>query len=295
VIAGGGEPSNPNRVDFGAEYSVISGGLGNHVGANLSAPVIAGGDGNTANGSGAAIGGGSSNRAAGWAVVAGGSGNHADGDSSVVIGGSNNLTEGDSAVVLGGFNNQALRELSLAAGANAVSDHPGAMVFAAGFDSATFRSQAPSEFAVRATGGVRFVTAGNGTGCSMRANNPTWSCTSDRAAKKDLEAIDGDAVLLAIARMPVWRWSYLNQSDGVRHMGPTAQDFRAAFGLGVGDKMIDMVDADGVNLAAVQALEKRTAKLQDENASLRSELENMGAAQRQMLQRLDEMAKRQRH
>jgi len=37
-------------------------------------------------------------------------------------------------------------------------------------------------------------------------------------------------------------------------MGPTAQDFYTAFGLGDGDTSIGTVDADGVALAAIQGL-----------------------------------------
>ena len=41
-------------------------------------------------------------------------------------------------------------------------------------------------------------------------------------------------------------------------MGPTAQDFRAAFGLGDFPLRINTVDADGVALAGVKALDART-------------------------------------
>ena len=37
-------------------------------------------------------------------------------------------------------------------------------------------------------------------------------------------------------------------------MGPTAQDFYAAFGLGEDERHISTVDADGVALAAIQGL-----------------------------------------
>lgn len=40
----------------------------------------------------------------------------------------------------------------------------------------------------------------------------------------------------------------------MRHIGPTAQDFYAAFGVGEDEQHISMVDADGVALAAIQAL-----------------------------------------
>ena len=47
-----------------------------------------------------------------------------------------------------------------------------------------------------------------------------------------------------------------NKADdgAVRHIGPVAQDFRAAFDLGADDKTIATVDADGVALAAIQGL-----------------------------------------
>ena len=77
-------------------------------------------------------------------------------------------------------------------------------------------------------------------------------------------------------------------------MGPMAQDFRAAFGLGVSERMIDVVDADGVNLAAVQALEKRTAKLQEQNLTLTAEIEKLRAQQQQLMQRLEELLRERR-
>jgi len=49
-------------------------------------------------------------------------------------------------------------------------------------------------------------------------------------------------------------WRYDNEPTGIRHIGPTSQDFRAAFGLGHDDKTITMVDADGIALAAIQGL-----------------------------------------
>jgi len=42
-----------------------------------------------------------------------------------------------------------------------------------------------------------------------------------------------------------------------KHLGPVAQDFHAAFGLGTDDKHIATVDADGVALAAIQGLNQK--------------------------------------
>jgi uncharacterized small protein (DUF1192 family) len=57
----------------------------------------------------------------------------------------------------------------------------------------------------------------------------------------------------------------------VRHIGPMAQDWHAAFGLNDDPLTINQGDFDGVNLAAVQALDARTAPLVDEIARLRRE------------------------
>jgi hypothetical protein len=93
---------------------------------------------------------------------------------------------------------------------------------------------------------------------------------SDRTQKRDFAPVDGDATLERLAHLPVSSWSYRNE-PGVRHMGPMAQDFRAAFGLGNDDRVIQTVDANGVTVAALQALYQRVQRLEQANASLASE------------------------
>src|ERR1700680_2954704 len=51
---------------------------------------------------------------------------------------------------------------------------------------------------------------------------------------------------------------YNAQSPSIRHMGAIAQDFRSACGLGEDEKHVSAVDADGVTLAAIQALYRLT-------------------------------------
>ncbi|HEU0300423.1 MAG TPA: hypothetical protein VFR37_13230, partial [Longimicrobium sp.] len=80
---------------------------------------------------------------------------------------------------------------------------------------------------------------------------------------------------------------------------PTAQDFHAAFGLGHDERSIGTVDADGVALAAAQALTVRTddlretvTSLQGQNAELRDRvttLEGQNAALEARLRRVEEM------
>jgi hypothetical protein len=60
-------------------------------------------------------------------------------------------------------------------------------------------------------------------------------------------------------------------------LGPTAQDFMAAFALGNSDKMIGMQDADGIALAAIQGLNQRLEEQRqslDEQQHRIAELEN---------------------
>lgn len=81
-----------------------------------------------------------------------------------------------------------------------------------------------------------------------------WTNNSDRNAKTNFESVDGRAVLEAVADMPITTWNYNAEGETVRHIGPMAQDFHAAFGLGNSDTSITTIDADGVALAAIQGL-----------------------------------------
>jgi hypothetical protein len=109
-----------------------------------------------------------------------------------------------------------------------------------------------------------------------------WTNTSDVNRKHLFERIAGEDVLTRLRSMPITSWSYRTDDDGIRHLGPTAQDFRQAFGLGNDDVTIGTVDADGVALAAAQALDARTTAqqqrieaLERENAELRARLDRL--------------------
>src|SRR5580658_6945368 len=101
-------------------------------------------------------------------------------------------------------------------------------------------------------------------------------CLSDRNLKRDIEPVDEQAVLERVAEMPVSTWSYKSEDPTVRHLGPMAQDFRAAFGLGDTDRAYNSIDAHGVAMAAIKALYERSReqdaridRLEQENAELR--------------------------
>jgi hypothetical protein len=91
---------------------------------------------------------------------------------------------------------------------------------------------------------------------------------SDRAVKADFATVDGQAVLAQVAALPISSWRYRTEDPAVRHMGPMAQDFAAAFRLGDDDRHIFVVDGQGVALAAIQGLLQEVQALQKENMAL---------------------------
>jgi hypothetical protein len=125
------------------------------------------------------------------------------------------------------------------------------------------------------------ITASN-TGVSMAAGAGAWSSLSDRRLKTAIQAVDARAVLDGLLRLPLSTWSYRAQGEGVRHLGPMAQDFARAFELGENDTTISTIDADGVALAAIQGLnaklESDKAALEDRLAALERELAHMQRA-----------------
>ena len=125
---------------------------------------------------------------------------------------------------------------------------------------------------MRADGGVTFFSnAAASAGVTMRRGDGVWSSVSDVNMKEHFRDLSGTDVLARIAQMPVREWNYKTQDASIRHIGPTAQDFRTAFGLGGSDVRISTIDADGVALAGVKALEARTQTFRDELDTLRSE------------------------
>jgi hypothetical protein len=112
------------------------------------------------------------------------------------------------------------------------------------------------------------------SGVTMAAGGGSWSSLSDRRLKTAIEAVDPASILDRLLATPISIWSYVAQGTTVRHIGPMAQDFAAAFAVGENDTTIATIDADGVALAAIQGL---NAKLERENATLRRTLDALSA------------------
>ncbi|HST37962.1 MAG TPA: tail fiber domain-containing protein, partial [Conexibacter sp.] len=268
TIGGGGSEELPNAVTAG--YGTVAGGRSNTVGASFG--TVGGGSSNTASGDTATVGGGDDNRAGGdlstvtggisntasgpYATISGGRQNEAAGDYASVFGGRSNSASGQYAAALG-FSSVAGGESSLAFGTEVTASHRGAFVLG---DSSGggFESGADDELAARFAGGVRLRTSADGsTGCNLAAGSGAWDCTSDARLKHRFRAVDRERLLERLAGMPITSWQYRAEAGGVRHLGPTAQAFKAAFGLGRDTTTIGQLDEAGVALAAGQALAER--------------------------------------
>lgn len=123
-------------------------------------------------------------------------------------------------------------------------------------------------FRSRFAGGYRLFTNSDvNIGAFLNAGANSWAALSDVRLKENFKPVDGESFLQKIAGMPLTSWNYKTQDPlTFRHYGPMAQDFYNAFGkdeLGeIGcDTLINQQDFLGVNLIAIQALEKRTTEL----------------------------------
>src|SRR5208283_61934 len=92
---------------------------------------------------------------------------------------------------------------------------------------------------------------------------------------EDFVVINPGDVLEKVSALPITEWKYKLEADGIRHVGPMAQDFHAAFGLnGADDKHIATVDESGVVLAAIQGLnqevEKKGARIVEHGAEIQT-------------------------
>jgi hypothetical protein len=237
-VGGGGSNTAGNRVT--ADFGTVAGGHGNHVSSSFG-------------------------------FVGGGDFNVASGPYAAVMGGANNFAQASHAVVGGGFSNVAGGATSFVAGNNGRASHAGVFVWADS-QAPEVASTGADQFIVRALGGmwlgstsVVSIAAGRlldtDTGAHLTLGG-AWTNASDSALKENFAPIDGRAVLDAVARLRLASWNYRAEGEEVRHLGPTAQDFHAAFGLGADDRSITTVDTAGVALAAIQELDRRTRQVE---------------------------------
>jgi hypothetical protein len=131
---------------------------------------------------------------------------------------------------------------------------------------------------VSSTGTAAVFTGGSGgAGSCSFAGGAGWSCTSDANLKERFAPVDAAAVLDRLVAMPVTTWSMRGDADATPHLGPTAQDFHAAFGLGGDDTTINTADAQGVALAAIQGLHALVTEQRAQIEALAAEVAELRA------------------
>jgi hypothetical protein len=213
--------------------------------------------------------------------VAGGNFNTANQVNATVGGGGSNSATGQYSTVPGGAYGLAQGDYSFAAGRHAKALDQGCFVWADSTDT-DFACNADNAFIARASGGVIFFTnAITTTGVIASAGSGSWSTYSDRNVKANFAPVDGQAILERLANMPVSSWNYKAQGPAIRHIGPMAQDFATAFGVGENDVTISTVDAQGVALAAIQGL---YAQVKDRDATIAEQQREIAALYDRMAQ-----------
>jgi len=101
---------------------------------------------------------------------------------------------------------------------------------------------------------------------------------SDRNRKENITPVDTTQILEKVAALPISHWNYNDDPSRRPHIGTMAQDFHAAFRLGKDDRHISTIDADGVALAAIQALKAENDVLKKQNATILKRLEALEQA-----------------
>jgi hypothetical protein len=312
TISGGiGNTTNGDYATIGGGYTntasgyvaTVSGGYTNT--ASTEGATVSGGTGNTASGDNATVSGGTGNIASGDnATVGGGAYNTASNTSATVGGGAVNIASDTSATVGGGVNNVAMAHAATIGGGRSNtatgwgatipggdSNEAHAYAFAAGNRAKAYNkgcfvwgdsTEADvtcddwDQWVARASGGVTFYTNSNLTsGVKVNSGGNAWSTVSDRNLKENFEMVDSQALLASLAQVPVTTWNYKSQDDAIRHIGPMAQDFYAAFGVGDDDTHISTIDPDGVALAAIQGLYAENQRLKAENATQDAQIEDL--------------------
>ena len=133
-----------------------------------------------------------------------------------------------------------------------------------------------TQFRIDQTGRLRVNTpTGGSTAFDLLSNGDltilgALTQNSDRNAKTDFEPVDASALLEKLSALPIREWRYKDNPENVRHIGPMAQDFFAAFGLNGTETGISSLDTSGVAIAAIQAL---NAELEEKDSQI-DQLEN---------------------
>ena len=118
----------------------------------------------------------------------------------------------------------------------------------------------------------RLINTGSGAYLTIGG---TWTNSSSRELKNNFQRVNSNSILTKLASLNILTWNYKGSDEGL-HIGPIAEEFHDAFGFGNSDgKSISTVDADGIALAAIQALKKENDELKIENIEIKKRLDRL--------------------
>jgi trimeric autotransporter adhesin len=203
---------------------------------------------------------GASSTVSGTVGFSAGANNTCSGFGCVTLGYFNSATGQGSAAI--GYRSTANANYSVAIGHRAsASGRSGAFVISDASTTDSTQATANNQFMSRFAGGYRLFTNSSRTiGVSLAASGNAWASISDRNRKENIVWLDGEDVLHRLRNVPVATWTFIGLDAGERNIGPMAQDWHAAFPIKSDSLSINQADFDGVNLAAIRALERRTTQ-----------------------------------
>jgi hypothetical protein len=109
------------------------------------------------------------------------------------------------------------------------------------------------------------MCAQNGLGEPCLTKEVSWvapSIFSNRNRKTGITPTVPQDVLDKVSSLPISTWSYTFDEPDIRHMGPMAQDFYSLFQVGEDETHIHAIDAFGVSLASIQALNEQMEEME---------------------------------
>jgi hypothetical protein len=310
-----------------SSYSVIGGGLVNSIGAGATSGFLGGGSNNLVSGVEGTVPGGGNNIAGGVASFAAGQGAYAvnndtfvwsDGSSPNFVStaknqfliqatngvGINTASPQQALSVVGGMNIDQNSQNSGTVHANALTFGGGSgegiasqRTSGASQDSLEFYTDFANRMIILQNGNVgignsspgHLLVVGN-SGSPAYCDGTTWQNGSDRNSKHDFAAISPSEVLAKVSALPITQWQYKIEKNGIKHLGPMAQDFHAAFGLnGADDKHIATVDEEGVALAAIQGLNQKIEETQQSVKDKDQEIQTLRQQNDSLAGRLNEL------
>jgi uncharacterized small protein (DUF1192 family) len=227
-------------------------------------------------------------RATAVASTAIGAYNQATGDYSLSLGSYSQATASHAVAIGTQAYATGIYSMAFGSGAN-TNGMDGAMVFGDDAYFQTAHAKGGNSITMRFTGNdgsqgpyaYKFMTGypeDTSPNVYMISNDSAWRSSCSRDLKENFTPVDGEWILGKIRDLPLTQWNYKTADPSVKYIGPVAEDFWDAFKLGGTDnKGISSIAIEGVNMAGVQALEKRTSEMKSEIELLKAEIASLKA------------------